>query len=118
MSNKVTIIGAGSVGATIAYTLVVDSPVSEIVLIDVNREKALGEALDIKQATPFLSPTKVYEGSYEDAEGSDIVVVTSGIGRKPGAVAHRSRADQCRYYQEHCARNRQTRSQCDLCHRR
>ena len=84
MSNKVTIIGAGSVGATIAYTLVVDSPVSEIVLIDVNREKALGEALDIKQATPFLSPTKVYEGSYEDAEGSDIVVVTSGIGRKPG----------------------------------
>ena len=47
MSNKVTIIGAGSVGATIAYTLVVDSPVSEIVLIDVNREKALGEALDI-----------------------------------------------------------------------
>ncbi len=84
MNNKVTIIGAGSVGATIAYTLVVDSPVSEIVLIDVNHDKARGEALDIKQATPFLSPTKVYEGSYEDAEGSDIVVVTSGIGRKPG----------------------------------
>lgn len=84
MNNKVTIIGAGSVGATIAYTLVVDSSVSEIVLIDVNHEKALGEALDIKQATPFLSPTKVYEGSYEDANGSDIVIVTSGIGRKPG----------------------------------
>ncbi|HIR22748.1 MAG TPA: L-lactate dehydrogenase [Candidatus Scatosoma pullicola] len=84
MNNKVTIIGAGSVGATIAYTLVVDSPVSEIVLIDVNHDKARGEALDIKQATPFLSPTKVYEGTYEDAEGSDIVVVTSGIGRKPG----------------------------------
>ena len=84
MNNKVTIIGAGSVGATIAYTLVVDSPVSEIVLIDVNHDKARGEALDIKQATPFLSPTKVYEGTYEDAEGSDIVVITSGIGRKPG----------------------------------
>lgn len=84
MNNKITIIGAGSVGATIAYTLVVDSPVSEIVLIDVKREKALGEALDIKQATPFLSSTNVYEGSYEDAAGSDIVIVTSGIGRKPG----------------------------------
>ena len=84
MNNKVTIIGAGSVGATIAYTLVVDSPVSEIVLIDVNHDKARGEALDIKQATPFLSPTKVYEGTYEDTKGSDIVVITSGIGRKPG----------------------------------
>ena len=40
--------------------------------------------MDIKQATPFLSPTKVYEGSYEDAKGSDIVIITSGIGRKPG----------------------------------
>ena len=84
MNNKVTIIGAGSVGATIAYTLVVDSPVSEIVLIDINHDKARGEALDIKQATPFLSPAKVYEGTYEDTKGSDIVVITSGIGRKPG----------------------------------
>ena len=68
MNNKVTIIGAGSVGATIGYTLVVASSVSEIVFIDINREKARGEAMDIKQATPFLSPTKVYEGSYEDAD--------------------------------------------------
>ena len=67
MNNKVTIIGAGSVGATVAYTLVVDSPVSEIVLIDIKKEKALGEALDIKQATPFLSPVQIYAGSYEDA---------------------------------------------------
>lgn len=84
MNNKVTIIGAGSVGATIAYTLVVDSPVSEIVLVDINRDKAIGEALDIKQATPFLSSTRVYEGEYADAAGSDIVVITSGRGRKPG----------------------------------
>lgn len=84
MTNKVTIVGAGSVGATVAYTLVVDSPVSEIVLIDIKEEKAMGEALDIKQATPFLSPTHVYAGSYEDAAGSDIVVITSGVGRKPG----------------------------------
>lgn len=84
MANKVTIIGAGWVGATIAYTLVVDSPVSEIVLIDAKPEKALGEALDIKQATPFLSPVKVYDGTYEDAKDSDIVVISCGVGRKPG----------------------------------
>ena len=84
MTNKVTIIGAGWVGATIAYSLVVNSPVSEIVLIDIKEEKAIGEALDIKQATPFLSPTKVYAGNYEDAKGSEIVIITSGFGRKPG----------------------------------
>ena len=84
MNNKVTIIGAGSVGATVAYTLVATGSVAEIVLIDVNVEKAKGEAMDILQATPYLSPAKIYCGTYEDAVGSDIVVVTSGVGRKPG----------------------------------
>ena len=84
MNNKVTIIGAGSVGATVAYTLVTQGAVSEIVLIDVNEAKAQGEALDIRQATPYLNPVKIYYGTYEDAAGSDIVIVTSGVGRKPG----------------------------------
>ena len=84
MNNKVTIIGAGSVGATVAYTLVATGSVAEIVLIDVNVEKAKGEALDIRQATPYLSPAKIYCGTYEDAVGSDLVIVTSGVGRKPG----------------------------------
>ena len=84
MNNKVTIIGAGSVGATVAYTLVATGAVGEIVLIDVNVDKAKGEALDIRQATPYLSPAKIYCGSYEDAANSDIVIVTSGVGRKPG----------------------------------
>ncbi len=84
MTNKVTIIGAGSVGATIAYTLVANGPVSEIVLIDINNDKATAEAMDIRQATPFLTSTKIYEGTYKDAEGSDIVIITSGVGRKPG----------------------------------
>ena len=84
MTNKVTIIGAGSVGATVAYTLVATGSVSEIVLIDVNTAKAEGEALDIRQSTPYLHPTKIYSGTYEDAAGSDIVIVTSGVGRKPG----------------------------------
>lgn len=84
MSNKVTVIGAGSVGSTIAYTMAVQGLVSEIVMIDVNTKKALGEAMDIRQGTPFMSPCKIYAGSYEDAANSDIVVVTSGIARKPG----------------------------------
>lgn len=84
MKNKITIIGAGSVGATVAYTLVATGSVAEIVLIDVAEDKAKGEALDILQATPYLSPAKIYCGTYEDAADSDIVIVTSGVGRKPG----------------------------------
>ncbi len=84
MNNKVTIIGAGSVGATVAYTLAATGGVGEIVLIDVNEPKAQGEAMDILQATPYLHPVKIYCGTYEDATGSDVVVVTSGVGRKPG----------------------------------
>ncbi len=82
--SKVTIIGAGSVGATIAYTLVVSDLASEIVLVDVNKDKALGEAMDIRQGTPFCEPVSIYAGDYVDAAGSDIVVITSGVARKPG----------------------------------
>ena len=82
--NKISIIGTGSVGSTIAYTLTVMGLASEIVMIDINNEKALGEALDIKQGTPFCSPCKVYAGDYRDAKNSDIVIITSGIARKEG----------------------------------
>ena len=82
--NKITVIGSGSVGATIAYTLTISGIASEIVMIDINDEKAMGEALDIRQGTPFCNPTTIYAGNYCDAEGSDIVVITCGIARKPG----------------------------------
>lgn len=82
--NKITIIGSGSVGSTIAYALSLLGTASEIVMIDINNEKALGEALDIRQGSPFCNPFNVYAGSYEDAAGSDIVIITSGIARKPG----------------------------------
>jgi L-lactate dehydrogenase len=82
--NKITVIGTGNVGATIAYTLTTAGIASEIVLIDINTEKALGEALDIRQGVPFFTPCNIYAGSYQDAVGSDIVVITSGIARKPG----------------------------------
>ena len=84
MSHKVTIIGAGNVGATIAYTMVTRGLSSEICLIDINGEKAKGEAMDIAQGTPYCSPVKIYAGDYPDAVNSDIVIITSGIARKPG----------------------------------
>ena len=84
MSKKVTIIGAGSVGATIAYTLAVSGTATEVVMIDINEPKSLGEALDIRQGIAFCSPMSIYAGGYEDAKDSDIVILTSGIARKPG----------------------------------
>lgn len=82
--NKITIIGSGKVGATIAHSLVVSGLSSEIVLIDINQARAEGEALDIEQGIFFCNPGKIYGGTYDDAIGSDIVIITSGVGRKPG----------------------------------
>ena len=82
--NKISIVGTGSVGSTIAYTLTVMGMASEIVMIDINNEKALGEALDIRQGTPFCGACSIYAGDYRDAVNSDIVILTSGIARKAG----------------------------------
>ncbi len=82
--SKITVIGAGSVGATVANDLMVQGVATEIVLVDINTKKAFGEALDIYQGAPFHSPAVVRSGDYEDAADSDIVVITCGIARKPG----------------------------------
>ncbi|MEA4852976.1 MAG: L-lactate dehydrogenase [Christensenella sp.] len=84
MSRKVTIIGAGNVGATITYTMAVTGLASEVVMVDINTEKALGEAMDVRQGTPFCAPIKIYAGTYRDAKDSDVVIITSGVPRKPG----------------------------------
>jgi L-lactate dehydrogenase len=82
--SKITIVGAGNVGANIAYTLVASGTTSEIVLMDIKEEKARGEAMDIYQGTPFCPPVSIHVGDYEDAAGSDIVIIACGMGRKPG----------------------------------
>lgn len=84
MSSKITIIGTGSVGATIAYKLSYEEFASEIVMIDINKDKVEGEVMDIEQGTCFRSPISIIAGDYEDAKDSDIVIITSGIARKPG----------------------------------
>ena len=82
--TKITILGAGNVGATVAYTFAVAGTCSDIVLVDINKAKAKGEAMDIRQGVSFGQNVEVFDGSYEDAAGSDIVVVTLGLARKPG----------------------------------
>ena len=84
MSNKITIIGAGQVGSTIAFALTIKQLASEIVMIDIAKDRAMGEAMDIRQGTPFVGPVSIHDGDYNDAKDSDIVVVTSGVARKPG----------------------------------
>ena len=84
MSRKITIIGAGSVGSTIAYNLSTTAFANEIVLIDINKDKVEGEVMDIVQGASFRDPISIVAGEYEDARDSDIVIITSGIARKPG----------------------------------
>ena len=81
---KISILGAGNVGATIAYTLTLEGIASEIVLVDINKKKAEGEAIDIIQCTSLCPSVNIYSGDYSDIKDSDIVIVTLGCARKPG----------------------------------
>lgn len=82
--RKVAILGAGNVGATIAYTFAVAGTCSDVVLVDINEEKARGEAMDINQGVSFCHNIEIVDGTYDDIAGSDVVVVTLGLARKPG----------------------------------
>lgn len=82
--KKVTVIGAGFVGATTAYTLMMGGLVSELVLIDVNKDKAEGEVMDLNHGMPFVRPVRISSGEYADCAGSDIIIITAGANQKPG----------------------------------
>src|SRR5512140_430120 len=81
---RVVIVGAGNVGATLAYALLFRGLAAEIVLIDANHARAEGEAMDLNHAEPFTNPTRVWAGNYEDCVGAAITVVCAGAGQKPG----------------------------------
>ena len=81
---KVGIIGAGSVGSTTAFALIMRGVARKVVLIDANEKKAQAEAMDIAHATPFAYANKVKAGTYEDLKGCEIVIVTAGANQKPG----------------------------------
>lgn len=82
--KKITIVGAGFVGSTTAYTLMISGLVSEIVLIDIDKEKTEGEVMDLNHGISFVRPVKIYQGSYEDCKDSDIVIISAGANQKPG----------------------------------
>lgn len=81
---KIGIVGSGAVGATTAYALVMRGVGREIVLVDVNKERAQAEAADILHAVPFANPLHVSAGDYPDLAGCGVVVLTAGVGQKPG----------------------------------
>lgn len=82
--GKVTIIGAGLVGSTTAFALMHSSVVSEIVLIDINKEKAEGDILDMSHGMTFIKPIKLTAGDYSDTAGSELVIITAGANQKEG----------------------------------
>jgi len=84
MVTKIAIIGAGFVGATTAYAFMLGNTAQEIVLIDKNREKAIGEAMDLSHGAPFVSPVHIYAGDYADCRGAKAVVITAGAAQMPG----------------------------------
>ena len=83
-NRKISVIGAGFVGATTAYTLMLSGLAREIVLVDVNKDKAQGDAQDMNHGLPFVSPVVIKAGDYQACDGSDLVIVTAGAAQKPG----------------------------------
>ena len=82
--RKAVIIGAGFVGASAAYALMLKSIFSEIVLIDANKAKAEGEAMDISHGLPYAHPMDIHAGTYDECADAYVIIVTAGAAQKPG----------------------------------
>ncbi len=83
-SRKVGIVGTGMVGASFAYALMQRSLATEIVLVDLDGERAAGEAMDLNHGLPFVRPVTIRAGDYSDLAGADLVVMTAGANQRPG----------------------------------
>jgi L-lactate dehydrogenase len=82
--TRVAVVGTGAVGSTFAYALLLSGLASEIVLVDVNRSKAEGEAMDLNHAVPFTHPTRIWAGGYADCAGATVTVLAAGVPQRPG----------------------------------
>lgn len=82
--TRIVIIGVGAVGSTTAYTLLLRERMDELVLIDANKDKAIGDALDMNHGLPFLGQSKIWAGTYEDCKDADIIIITAGAAQRPG----------------------------------
>jgi L-lactate dehydrogenase len=83
-STRIAIVGTGNVGATYAYALLLNGVASDIVLIDSNRAKAEGEAMDLNHAVSFAYPTRIWAGDYPDCADAAIIVIAAGVSQRPG----------------------------------
>lgn len=82
--TRIVVIGVGAVGSTTAYTLLLRERMDELVLIDANKDKAIGDALDMNHGLPFLGKAKVWAGTYEDCREADIIIITAGAAQRTG----------------------------------
>ena len=81
--QKIAVIGCGFVGSTSAFSLIQTGLFSEMVLIDANKERAEGEAMDLSHGSAYLTPMKIYAGTYDDIVDAGIIVITAGANQKP-----------------------------------
>ena len=84
MKNKVTIIGAGWVGSTAAYSLIASNITEEIAIIDINKKLVKSQVMDLQHSVPFWGYTNVKVGTYSDIKNSKMVVICCGVAQKPG----------------------------------
>ena len=82
--QKIIVVGNGAVGSSYIFALVTQNIAQEIGIIDIDVNKAEGDALDLSHALAFTSPKKIYAANYEDCKDADIVVITAGAAQKPG----------------------------------
>ncbi|MGE5582060.1 MAG: L-lactate dehydrogenase [Bacillota bacterium] len=82
--SRVVIIGAGLVGSTFAYSLMINGTAAEIIIIDVNQERLEGEVMDLNHGLSFVRPALVRAGTYADCAAADVIVITAGANQRPG----------------------------------
>ncbi|MDD4236957.1 MAG: L-lactate dehydrogenase [Desulfotomaculaceae bacterium] len=83
-SRKIAVVGVGAVGASTAFALAVSGLATELALVDVNKAKAEGEAMDLAHAAAFIKPIQIYAGNFEDCRDAGIIIYTAGASQKPG----------------------------------
>ncbi|RMD72470.1 MAG: L-lactate dehydrogenase, partial [Chloroflexi bacterium] len=83
-TGKVGVVGTGMVGTSFAYALMQRSLASELVLIDIDRARAEGEAMDLNHGLPFVRPMRIYAGDYADLADADLIVIAAGANQRPG----------------------------------
>lgn len=82
--QKIIVVGNGAVGSSYTFALVTQNIAQEIGIIDIDKDKAEGDAIDLSHALAFTSPKKIYATNYSDCHDADIVVITAGAAQKPG----------------------------------